>query len=94
MQPFAIINSRQRQLGSIASYTAPSQVRSMSVRIHRYKVGQTVVALSGGFPAVIPRGRLVVLRVLPPVDGEPHYIVRGIDGHERAVLESQIRLVE
>ena len=37
----------------------------------------------------------VILRLLPLVGGEPRYRVRSVaDGHERAVLERQIRLME
>jgi hypothetical protein len=62
---------------------------------HRFKVGQMVVAPSGGLDALIPRGPFVIVRLLPFVNGEPHYQVRSlVDGHQRAVLERQIRLVE
>ena len=59
---------------------------------HRFKVGQTVVAPSGVRDALIPRGPYVIVRLLPPIDDEPHYRVKSVaDGHERALLESQIR---
>jgi hypothetical protein len=59
---------------------------------HRFKVGQTVVAPSGGPGEVIPRGPLVIVRLLPLVDGEPQYRVRSeADGHDRVVPERQIR---
>jgi hypothetical protein len=62
---------------------------------HRFKVGQTVYAPPGGLDALIPHGPFVIVRLLPLVDGEPHYRVRGtVDGREWAVLERQIRLVE
>ena len=39
----------------------------------------------------IPLGPYVIVRLLPMEDGEPHYRVRSsVDGHERALLESQI----
>ena len=39
----------------------------------------------------IPLGPYVIVRLLPIEDGEPHYRVRNsVDGHERALLESQI----
>ena len=61
---------------------------------HRFKVGQTVVAPSGVRDALIPRGPYVIVRLLPPIDDEPHYRVKSAaDGHERALLESQIRPV-
>jgi hypothetical protein len=59
---------------------------------HRFKVGQTVVAPYGGPDALIPRGPLVIVRLLPFVDGQPQYRVRSeADGHDRVVLERQIR---
>ena len=61
---------------------------------HHFKVGQTVVAPSGVRDALIPRGPYVIVRLLPPIDDEPHYRVKSAaDGHERALLESQIRPV-
>jgi hypothetical protein len=62
---------------------------------HRFKVGQTVVAPSGGPHAAIPRGPHAIVRLLPLVGDEPQYRVRSkIDERERVVLESQIRRVE
>ena len=59
---------------------------------HRYKVGQTVVAPSGVRDALISSGPYVIVRLLPLVDREPHYRVKStVDGHERALLEGQIR---
>ena len=41
----------------------------------------------------IPLGPYVIVRLLPMEEGEPHYRVRSsVDGHERALLESQIML--
>jgi hypothetical protein len=72
-----------------------SQIPAMSVRSHRFKVGQTVVAPYSGLHGLTPRGPYVIVRLLPLVDGEPQYRVRSADdGHERALLESQIRLIE
>ena len=43
----------------------------------------------------IPLGPYVIVRLLPVEDGEPRYRVRSsVDGHERALLESQIMLPE
>jgi len=54
-----------------------------------------VVAPAGGPHALIPRGPYIIVRLLPFVGHEPHYRVRSeVDGHERALLESQIRVVE
>jgi hypothetical protein len=62
---------------------------------HRFKVGQKVMAPFGGPDALIPHGPLVVVRLLPLVDGEPQYRVRSeADGLDRVVLERQIRLAE
>jgi hypothetical protein len=59
---------------------------------HRFKVGQTVAAYSGGLSGVRRRGPLLIVRLLPLVDDEPPYIVRSTeDGLERVVLEGQIR---
>ena len=61
---------------------------------HRFKVGQTVVAPSGVRDALIPPGPYVIVRLLPPVGSEPHYRVKSaVDGHERALLEGQMRPV-
>jgi hypothetical protein len=62
---------------------------------HRFRVGQTVVVPWSGPQGALPLGPYVIVRLLPLVAGEPHYRVRSsIDGHERALLESQIRLQE
>ena len=62
---------------------------------HRLRVGQTIVVPFSGPQGAIPHGPYVVVRLLPLVDGEPHYRVRSeVDGHERALLEGQIRLFE
>jgi hypothetical protein len=40
-------------------------------------------------------GPYVIVRLLPVEDGEPRYRVRSsVDDHERALLESQIKLPE
>jgi hypothetical protein len=62
---------------------------------HRFRVGQTVVVQWSGPQGAIPLGPYVIVRLLPMEDGEPHYRVRSsVDGHERALLENQIRLPE
>jgi hypothetical protein len=78
----------------IGKCVSPPQIHTMSY--HRFKVGQTVVAPSGGPGAVIPRGPLVIVRLLPFVDGDAQYrVLSKIDGRERVVSERQIRpLVE
>jgi len=61
---------------------------------HRFQVGQTVVAPSGVRDALIPPGPYAIVRLLPPVGSEPHYRVKSsVDGHERALLERQVRPV-
>ena len=59
---------------------------------HRFRVGQTVVVPGGGRDVVAPRGPYVVTRLLPLVGTVPHYRVKStVDGHERALLESQMQ---
>lgn len=56
---------------------------------HHFKIDQTVVPSMSSFPP----GRYTIVRLLPLVHGEPHYrIISREDGHERAVLEAEIRL--
>jgi hypothetical protein len=63
------------------------------VPYHRFKVGQTVVAPSGGTGAYIPRGQHVIVRLLPILGRQPQYRVRSTaDGLERVVAEDQITL--
>ena len=62
---------------------------------HRFRVGQTVVVPWSGPQVGIRPGPYVIVRLLPMEDGEPHYRVRSsADGHERALLESQIKARE
>ena len=64
-------------------------------RRHRFWAGQTVVAPFEGLHGVIPRGPYLIVRRLPLINGEPRYRVRSVvDGHERALLECQIRLLD
>jgi hypothetical protein len=75
----------------MVSDTLQSDIRAMDY--HRYKVGQRVVAASGR-DGLFPPGPYVIVRLMPLVGQEPHYRVRStIDGHERALLERQIRQV-
>jgi hypothetical protein len=55
---------------------------------HRLKIGQTVVPLTPSLPA----GRYTIIGLLPLVHDELHYRVRSEEGHERVVLEEEIRL--
>jgi hypothetical protein len=62
---------------------------------HRLRFGQTVAVPWSGRQVGVPLGPYMIVRLLPIEDGEPHYRVRSsIDGHERALLESQIMLPE
>lgn len=77
---------------AIVSEAVRSQIRAMPY--HRFKLGQTVVAPFGGQDALIPSGPYVIVRLLPLVGREPHYRVKStVDGHERALLEAQLRLI-
>ena len=78
---------------SIVIGAVPSQIPAMPA--HRFRVGQTVVVPWSGPEGALPLGPYVIVRLLPLVADEPHYRVRSsIDGHERALLESQIRRLE
>jgi hypothetical protein len=62
---------------------------------HRFWVGQTVVLPWSGPEGALPLGPYVILRLLPLQNGEPQYRVKSsVDGHEWALLESQIKLPE
>jgi hypothetical protein len=40
----------------------------------------------------VPPGPYLIVLLLPPVAGEPHYHGRStVDGHRRALMEGQIR---
>ena len=82
--------SDRRVAGGLVVFDAPpSQITAMPA--HRFRVGQTVVVPWSGSQVGIPLGPYVIVRLLPMEDGEPHYRVRSsVDGHERALLESQI----
>jgi hypothetical protein len=57
---------------------------------HRFKIAQTVTSLAPD----LPPGPFVIVRLLPPVSGEPRYrVISTTDGYQRVMLESQIRLV-
>ena len=60
---------------------------------YRFKVGQTIVVpWIGRAAGLMPSGMYVVVRLLPPVGGEPHYRARSAtDGREWALVESQMR---
>jgi hypothetical protein len=60
---------------------------------HRFRIGQTVVVPWSGPEGALPLGPYVIVRLLPLEDGVPHYRVRSsADGHERTLLENQIKL--
>ncbi len=56
---------------------------------HRFKLGQTVVAIAPG----IPPGPYTIVRLLPLVGKEPHYQGKSEEGMLRALLETQIKAV-
>jgi len=66
------------------------------VPYHRFKVGQTVVAPTiSGPSAMIPRGQHLIVRLLPVSGRDPQYRIRSnVDGLDRVVTESQIRLAD
>ena len=66
-----------------------SQMESACLSYHRFKIAQTITLLAPDDPP----GPFVIVRLLPHIDGEPQYCVAStIDGHERTIPESQIRL--
>ena len=67
-----------------------------AVPYHRFKVGQTVVApITSGLSAMIPRGQHLIVRLLPVSGRDPQYRIRSnVDGLDRVVTESQIRLAD
>jgi hypothetical protein len=59
---------------------------------HLYTVGQNVEFIAGRFDGNVPRGLYTVVRQLPGPDNDREYRVKHQqDGHERVVLESQLR---
>lgn len=62
---------------------------------HRFKGGQKV-KLNFGFAGRSDANDIYdIVRLMPAaIDGEMQYRVRGADGHERAICESQIGGVE
>ena len=65
----------------------PSQITVMPA--HRFRVGQTVLALWSGPQVGIPLGPYVIVRLLPVEVGEPHYRVQApsmaMSGHSSKV---------
>ena len=59
---------------------------------HRFAVGQNVEFIHHRFDGNVPHGTYTVVRQLPGPPSEREYRVRHLrDGHERIVLESQLR---
>jgi hypothetical protein len=59
---------------------------------HRYAVGQSVDFVPGPYDGNVPRGAYVIERQLPSETRDWQYRIRNSnDGHERVVLESQLR---
>lgn len=59
---------------------------------HLYTVGQNVEFIAGRFDSNVPRGLYTVVRQLPgPANVREYRVKHQQDGHERVVLESQLR---
>jgi hypothetical protein len=59
---------------------------------YRFAVGQTVEIVHHRFDGNVPHGTYTVLRQLPGPQNDREYRVKHVrDGHERMVLESQLR---
>jgi hypothetical protein len=59
---------------------------------HRFAVGQNVEFVHRQFDGNVPRGAYTVVRQLPGPPNDREYRVKHTkDGHERIVLESQLR---
>ena len=59
---------------------------------HRFTIGQTVEFIHQRFDGNVPRGTYTVVRQLPGPPNDREYRVKHLqDGHERIVLESQLR---
>jgi hypothetical protein len=58
---------------------------------HKFAVGQVVDFLPGPADANVPRGKYTIQRLMPSETKDPQYRVKHApDGHERAVVESQL----
>lgn len=59
---------------------------------HRFAVGEIVEFVPRRYDGNVPRGAYAVTRLLPGPPNDREYRVRHVqDGHERVVLESQLR---
>jgi hypothetical protein len=59
---------------------------------HRFSIGQAVEFVHHRFDGNVPRGTYTVVRQLPGPPNDREYRVKHLqDGHERIVLESQLR---
>ena len=59
--------------------------------VHRFKVGD-LVEMARAPGANVPRDPCEVLRLLPAVDDDPQYRIKGaLESHERVVKESELR---
>ena len=62
----------------------------MSMALHKFTLGQVVVARSTLF-RLIPPGPYEVTRLLPPIGMSNQYRIKSLDnGHERVVREDDI----
>jgi len=59
---------------------------------HKFTIGQTVDFRPGPYEKNANRGRYTIRRLLPSETHDLQYRVQNVaDGHERVVLESQLR---
>jgi hypothetical protein len=78
---------RRDQLDSVITIDRNAHATS----IHRFAVGEMVDFLPGPGDADAPRGKYKIQRLRPSKTPDPQYrLKQAVDGHERAVSESQI----
>jgi hypothetical protein len=63
--------------------------------IHKFRVGQKVVLIPNRLERHVPAGAYTIQRLLPVEGNELHYRIKNSsDGHERVVIEAQLRPAE
>ena len=91
----SMVPNERREVTAAPIVVGLTVTQLLPMMYHRFKIGQAVVVPLSGPQEAIPPGPYVIVRLLPLVDGEPHYRVKSsVDGHERALLEGQIRPAE
>ena len=59
---------------------------------HKFQVGDTLQYTPSAFDRGTPRGMYLIMRLLPAEGFGAQYRIKSVtDGHERVVLESQLR---